>query len=329
MSGGINYCQMIGSTCPYDTLGPEPNSFFLIQPFDKDKNKREDAIDKALKKYYGRGKYKLKKSDSEVHLQGSYCDICKKIKSCQFCIADISGETFKVTIEKEIREKAFLRPNVAFELGLAYGYSKPSFILFKKLTLDHKIPSDLDFVRYIDIKAKNWSMVSQRLLDQLRDRAPNRAILTGNNNLNEFNTTKIKKEIASVIHLKESFLHMNYKNFKINQIRFRNNNLVFIIKDANNLKEGTYFDLYVPDNGIEEKKAIIRINLINEEKGIAQAEIYSGDYLDYWVNIAESCCKNGNFILGEHRLKVIIPKQLEGLDIHELKLLLSLLGKLR
>jgi hypothetical protein len=326
MSGDTSYCPVIGASCSYESLEVEPNSFFLIQPFDKEKNEREEAIGKALEKFYGKGKYKLKKSDSHVHLQGSYCDICKKIRSCQYCIADMTGEIFKVILEKEIKDRVFWRPNVAFELGLAYGLSKPSLVLFKKLTSNYKIPSDIDFVRYVDIEAKNWSMVSQRILDRLKDGAPNRSIVNANN-WNELNTAQFKKELKSVIHQKENLLHMKYKKFKINQILYKNSRLLCIIKNASNLIESTYFYLYVTENDIEEKKGLIRINSINSEKGIAQAEIIVGDFLDYWVNIAKICSEKGNFILGEHRLEVTIPQQLEKLNIDELKSLESLLDK--
>ena len=325
MSGDTSYCPVIGATCAYDSLEVEANSF-LIQPFDEEKNKREEAIDVALEKFYGKGKYRLKKSDSQVHLHGSYCDICKKIRSCQYCIADMTGEIFKVVIEKEIRDKAFWKPNVAFELGLAYGLSKPSLVLFKKLTRNHKIPSDIDFVRYIDIKAENWSMVSQKILDRLKECAPNRAIVNVNN-INELDTTQIKKDLKSVIHQKETLLHMKYRNFKINQILYKNNNLFCIVTNAKDLIEGTYFDLYITEDGIEEKRGLIRINSVNEDKGIAQAEIRGGDW-DFWAGIAKICCEKDNFILKEHRLQVIIPPQLERLNIDELKSLVSLLDKM-
>jgi len=327
MSGDNSYCPMSGATCSYDSLEVEPNSFFLIQPFDEEKSKREKAVDKALEKFYGKGKYKLKKSDSLIHFQGSYCDICKKIRSCQYCIADMTGEIFKVITETEIKDKAFWRPNVAFELGLAYGLSKPSLVLFKKLLDDHKVPSDIDFVRYIDIRAKNWPMVSQKILDRLKECAPNRAILKANN-WNEFDIDQFKKELESVIHQKESYIRTKYMKLKINQILYKNSRLIFIIVNARDLMEGSYFSLYISENNIEEKKGLIRIDSINREKGVAQAEIDVGIYRDYWTDIAKICSEKGNFVLGEHRLEVIIPHELEKLDIDEQKSLVSLLNKI-
>ncbi|MBE9592584.1 MAG: hypothetical protein IMF19_03810, partial [Proteobacteria bacterium] len=85
-----DYCPMVGE-CPYEPV-IKPDSYFLVQPFDSEKREREKAIDNALKKFYDGKKYKLIKSDCEICDISSYCDICLKIKSSQFCIVDISGE---------------------------------------------------------------------------------------------------------------------------------------------------------------------------------------------------------------------------------------------
>ncbi len=135
------YCPMTGASCSYASHEIGVNSFFLIQPFDGDKSKREEAVEFALRNLYGSGNYQLKKSDSSVHLNASYCDICLKIRSCQYCIVDISGEIFKVLIEGEQKEKVFFRPNIPFELGLAYGFNKISIILFRNLTNDLYFPT--------------------------------------------------------------------------------------------------------------------------------------------------------------------------------------------
>ncbi len=152
MEGIKDYCPMVG-LCPYEQVEIQPNSYFLIQPFDKDKVKRETAIKDALIKFYGsEKKYDLRKSDSNIYDRGVYCDICIKIKSSQFCIVDITGELHKIMDEPEkIEEKVFLRPNVALELGMAYGLNKPALIMSGKLNGKRLIPSDIEFVRYIDI----------------------------------------------------------------------------------------------------------------------------------------------------------------------------------
>ena len=327
MSSEISYCPMTGTSCSYAPQEIGLNSFFLIQPFDGDKSEREEAVDFALRRFYGKGRYQLKKSDSSVHLQASYCDICLKIRSCQYCIADVSGEIFEVLIEGKIKGKAFLRPNISFELGLAYGFNKPSFILFKKLVPSHKLPSDLDFIRYVDITAKKWPMISQKILDVLRDNAPNRAIIS-NINRTVFDIERLKKDINSIVFQKENLRRIKYKSFQINHILLKNNRLLGIIKNAKFLKESTCFNLYATEDSIEEKKAVVRIESVNEEKRIAQIEIIDiRDCVDYWAAIAKDCSENGHHVLGEHRLEIIIQDEFRRLDIDELKKIQLILGK--
>ena len=103
MEGIKDYCPMVGK-CPREPVDIKPNSYFLVQPFDSEKEEREKAIDDALKKFYGSKKYELKKADSKISNLGIYCDICRKIKSSQFCIVDISGEIYETT-DKESGKK--------------------------------------------------------------------------------------------------------------------------------------------------------------------------------------------------------------------------------
>ena len=44
-------CPLVGERCSHEPIAITPNSFFLIQPFDDQKKKREDAINQVLNKY--------------------------------------------------------------------------------------------------------------------------------------------------------------------------------------------------------------------------------------------------------------------------------------
>jgi hypothetical protein len=326
MSSEVSYCPMTGTFCSYAPHEVEVNSYFLIQPFDGDKSEREEAIDFALRRFYGEGRYRLEKSDSSVHLQASYCDICLKIRSCQYCIVDISGEIFKVLIGDEIKEKLFFRPNIPFELGLAYGFDKPAIILFRKLANNHKLPSDLDFIRYFDITAQNWSMISQRLLDQLRESPPHRAILS-NICQEVIDIASMKAAIKSTIYLKENFYKFKFEGFKINQIIFKNNRFyILIVKNTKHLINGLCFNLYITLDQIETKRGVIRIESVNREKGMAQAEFVDiNDHEDYWASIAKNCSQKAQHTLGDHRLEAIIPEEFNKLDLLQMKELQSIL----
>jgi hypothetical protein len=182
----------------------------------------------------------------------------------------------------------------------------------------------LDFIRYVDITAEKWSMVSQRLLDTLRNIAPNRAIIS-NIDWQAFDIGRLKKNINSIIHQNDDLQKLKYKNIKINQILVKNNRLLGIIKNVNGLIDGTYFNLYVTEDYIEEKKAVIRIESVNEEQRIAQIEIDVRDCLDYWATIAKDFSDKGYHVLGEHRLELIVPDELKLLNIDDLKKLKSIL----
>jgi hypothetical protein len=189
------------------------------------------------------------------------------------------------------------------------------------------LPSDLDFIRYVEVTAKKWPMISQKLLNILRDNPPNRAIIS-NINRTVFDIERLKKDINSMVYQKENLQRIRYKNFEINQILLKNNRLLGIIKNTKFLKEGTYFNLYVTEDSIEEKKAVIRIESVNEDKRIAQIEIIDiQDGLDYWATIAKDCSEKGHRVLGEHRLEVIIPDEFKRLNIDDLKEIQSILDK--
>lgn len=148
MSPSESSCPVVGK-CPHEPVEVIPNSFFLIQPFDKHQKDREKAIERALEKYdsylkHSHKKHSLKKSDSMIYDSGVFCDICRKIKSSRYCIADITGESYNIVDENgEQKSKVFIRPNVALELGMSYALGKPVFILSRKLSGKREIPTDI------------------------------------------------------------------------------------------------------------------------------------------------------------------------------------------
>jgi hypothetical protein len=315
------YCPMINS-CPHEPVETKSNSYFLIQPFDEYKEKRETAINTALKKFYGNGndnKYKLEKADSEIRNAGIYCDICKKIKSSQFCIVDITGELHNSIDEKSgITEiKVFLRPNVALELGLAYGLNKPALILSRKLNGKRLIPSDIHFVRYIDIKG--WSGASQIILDRLRESVPFIPLKKSLYYDRVIEIKSSKKYFGSILHLKQNLKSLKNITFIINQIVYINNCLIGIIKNGEDLVEELCFNLYIIENAIE--RLIGQLKCIHvQPDGIAQVELYFVDGNENYFNeIAKCCLEKGIFVPGKHRLELIIPQQIENIRTGDIR----------
>ena len=321
------YCPMVGK-CPYEPVYIKPDSYFLVQPFDSEKEEREKAIEDALKNFYGSKKYELKKSDSKISDKSIYCDICLKIKTSQFCIVDLSGELHE-TIDKESgkkESKVFLRPNVALELGMAYGFNKPALILSRKLNGKRLIPSDIAFIRYIDISFEGWSGASQKLLNRLRESVPFRPIKEALE-LDKIKLNKsIKKYYKSLLHLKERSSSLRSRNFRINQIVYRDGMLVGIIKDARDLIEGICFNFYVSDQEIEQLVGQLEVYHVQPD-GLAQVDFYKveggGDYLD---KVAKHCFENDSFVPGEHRLKLVVPKGIKKIKLKEIKDIIEMIS---
>ena len=307
--------------CPHEPVDVKPDSYFLVQPFDSEKEEREKAIEDALKKFYGSKKYELKKSDSKISDKSIYCDICLKIKASQFCIVDISGEIYE-TIDKESGKKetkVFLRPNVALELGMAYGFNKPALILSRKLNGKRLIPSDIKFVRYIDISFQGWSGASQKLLNRLRESVPFRLIKESLDLDNRKLKKDIKKYFEPLLHLKERSSSLRNRNFKINKMVYSGGRLVGIIKDAEDLIEGICFDFYVLEQEIEQLVGQLKVYHV-QPNGLAQVEFHrvegGGDFLD---NVTQHCFENDTSALGEHRLELVDPEEVKKIKLKEIK----------
>jgi hypothetical protein len=320
MEGIKDYCPIV-DLCPYEPVDIKPDSYFLVQPFDSEKEEREKAIEDALKKFYGSKKYELKKSDSKISNSSIYCDICRKIKSSQFCIVDISGERHE-TIDKESgkkESKVFLRPNVALELGMAYGFNKPALILSRKLNGKRLIPSDIAFIRYIDISFQGWSGASQKLLNRLRERVPFRLI----NESLDLDNRKIKKDIKKycelLVYLKERSPSLRNRNFKINKMVYSGGRLVGIIKDAEDLRRGICFDFYVLEQEIEQLVGQLKVYYV-QPNGFALVEFHrvegGGDFLD---KVTQHCFENDTSALGEHRLELVDPEGIKKIKLKEIK----------
>ena len=321
MEGIKDYCPMVG-ICPYEPVTVKPDSYFLVQPFDSEKEEREKAIEDALKKFYGSNKkYELKKADSKISNLGIYCDICRKIKSSQFCIVDISGEIYETidNVSGKKETKVFLRPNVALELGMAYGFNKPALILSRKLNGKHQIPSDIEFVRYIDISFQGWSGASQKLLDRLRESEPFRPIIESLDLDNRKLKNDVKKYFEPLLHLKERLPSLLDRNFRINQIVYRSGRLIGIIRDAEDLIEGIRFKFYVSDQEIEQLVGQLQVYLVRPD-GLAQVEFYKvkggGDYLD---EVVQHCFGNDIFVPDEHRLELVVPEEVKKIKLKEIK----------
>lgn len=328
-----DYCPVVG-TCSHEPVDIQSNSYFLIQPFDNYKTERENAINDALKKFHGGGqKYELNKSDLKILDSGVYCDICYKIKSSQFCIVDMTGEIHKIIDESGKTEtKVFLRPNVALELGMAYGFNKQALIMSSKLNGKNSIPSDIEFIRYIDthpVEFMRWKGASQKLLDRLRSMVPPITIKRASNSYDIKNAKRFKKHFKAMLHLKENLHDLKNKRFTLNQFVHSNGSVMGIIHDSENLIENICFNLYSIDDGIEQLVGIVKCHHV-QSNGLVQVKLYAveggGNYLE---NVTSYCFERGIFVPGEHRLELIISEEIEKIKIEEIKIIIDNLSLIK
>lgn len=130
------YCLLTGDTCSR-SITEEPYTFFISEPYDRHRIEREKSIKEAIKGY----KYVI--SDRGKENISISCKICRQIQSCFFGIVDITS----------------LNRNVLIELGMLYGFRKPTIILVKPRMLNflrnakYEIPSNIigiEQIRYKD-----------------------------------------------------------------------------------------------------------------------------------------------------------------------------------
>jgi len=254
-----------------------------------------------------------------------------KIESSEYCIADISGDIYNIIKDKKEEKKLFIRPNVALELGMAYGFNKPSLIISREIDGMRSIPSDIESVRWIGISFRDWPSVSQKLLDRLRETEP-RELLRKELGLHDKRSNKeMLKQINALLHLKETTSRILSRGFNISKIVKQGDELIGIIKDGAYLREGVTFKLYIITNEIESLNALVVVDHLTLNK-IAQLKFIpinnpSASCRDYWKNIAIHFQKNNCFVPDKHRLELIIPDGLEEISSEQLRNAVEILSK--
>ena len=213
---------------------------------------------------------------------------------------------------------------------MAYGFNKPALILSQKLNGKRLIPSDIKFVRYIDIpliEFGGWSVASQKLLTRLRERVLPFRLIKESLDLDKIGLKKsIKKYYKPLVHLKKRLPSLRNRNFRINQIVYSGGRLVGIIKDAKDLIEGICFNFYVSDQEIEQLVGQLKVYHV-QPNGLAQVEFYKveggGDYLD---EVAQHCFGNDIFVPGEHRLELVVPEKVKKIELKKIKDIIDMLS---
>jgi len=133
------YCLLTGGRCAHFPIKIVQNSFFIAEPFDKEREEREKAIFQVIKGY----PYII--ADQKALNIAITCKICRDIQSAQFGIVDITN----------------LNENVLIELGMLYGFKKPTVILVKSGETVINIPSNI--VGIEQVRYKDFNELSNKL----------------------------------------------------------------------------------------------------------------------------------------------------------------------
>ncbi len=137
---------------------------------------------------------------------------------------------------------------------------------------------------------------------------------------------RIINHFKRILHFKEKLPNLKSKDFKINQIIYRDYKLIGIIKDAKDFAEDICFKFYVSEDEIEHLVGGLKCYHI-QANGLAQVYFFKlegvGDYLD---KAAQYCFENQTFIPDKHRLELVIPKEIEKIKIKEIRNILNSLN---
>ncbi|AEA47589.1 tetratricopeptide repeat protein [Archaeoglobus veneficus] len=131
------YCPVVGGKCN-KSVRVKRDVFFLAEPFDSDRGRREKAVRNAIKNALGKDYSEncLIVGDNDPKHPSWFCDICRMIQSSAYGIVDISD----------------LNPNVLIEFGMMIGLGKPVFVLVKKSEekkIKDLLPSDIIWMRVV------------------------------------------------------------------------------------------------------------------------------------------------------------------------------------
>jgi len=268
-----HYCPVV-EKCPHEPVRIKQNHFFLIEPFDEFKEKREKSIEDGLKNYFKKRRFSLVTADREITLKSLYCDICKKIKSCQVCIVDITPRILYKELKNEDSITRAIKENVMLELGLSYGLQKPVIIISRKVKNQRLIPSDLGFIRYLDnssdISFDTWNELSDKII----------GILSGIKSIGFYRKQipdnqreiikKLLYKLKIIYYSKKYKKEIDEKNLYISEFRLDENGyIIAIIPKGTLFKENMILRIIKIDNGFETPIGVVKIFHV-QQNGIAQ-----------------------------------------------------------
>lgn len=247
------HCMLTGGPCSHEII-VKSNSFFIAEPYDKNREPREKSILKAIDGF----PYCI--ADEDIMNIALTCKVCREIQSSQFGIVELTS----------------FNENVLIELGMMYGFGKPVILLIKKDANKPKIKIPSNIIGIEQVRYNDFSDLSIKL---------KRAI----SKLLEFS----KMQILKLLDIREAIRHylknleIQIDSKKLEEMNFEatitdnptmgSSRIIVINKgELDGVKVGMLFKVFSTElvsessQKIEQLIGIIRVNHI--QKTISQAE---------------------------------------------------------
>lgn len=135
-----SYCLLTGGRCSHTPIVIDINKFFISEPYDEKRDERDKSIINSL------GGFPYEIADHKVMNIALTCKICQQIQSSAFGIVDISNRN----------------PNVLIELGMLYGFGKPTIIILEKDAYpEFDVPSNVKGIE--QVRYENFEDLTEKL----------------------------------------------------------------------------------------------------------------------------------------------------------------------
>lgn len=258
------YCLLTGGRCSYYPVILELNSFFISEPYDKLRRKRENAILEAIRGH----RYEI--ADHKIRNIAITCKICQQIQSSMFGIVDITGSN----------------ENVLIELGMLYGFNRPVVILVEQ-TEKTKIRVPSNIIGIEQVRYSDFAELTKKLRTTLS------ALFTLTKRQEEY-LLNLKPILDSQIHRLEIALETKRlkEGFKAKIIDFKEiNNVGYVIIDKGRnqgVRDDMLFSVFQADKKVkgsylEETVGVVVVT--HSQQKIAQCQLWSYDPShSFWTN---------------------------------------------
>jgi len=258
---------LTGGRCPHSPISVDINKFFISEPYDENRINRDASIIEALSGF----PYDI--ADHTIMNIALTCKICQQIQSSAFGIVDITG----------------CNPNVLIELGMLYGFGKPTIIILEKDAYpEFDIPSNVKGIE--QVRYESFEELTEKLKQAIATLLKLRKEIVEN----IIDIAPMLDDVISEIEIEIKTRDLLNSGFKAQIIDFKTlGNLPILIIDKgfrHGAKENMLFrvfraDKIVDGNYLEEDMGLIIVKFSQEK--ISQCRVFQIDLeKQFWKDIS-------------------------------------------